>query len=202
MAGAAVVTPFAGTGSYDATKLVIGPGKLYIGCALPADGASISTILTTGVPSDGHLVGYTKTGTTYHSGITQTGYEVDEVKSPIYFNITAETVSIDGTLVQLDDIEALKAMLPNYGFTTPDTFHVGGLVSLPATSQPSVLIVGQNRAAPSKKVAAMVYQALNTAEFIMAITRANPSETNFTFTGQAIGTRTPPDQLGQVWFEQ
>jgi hypothetical protein len=191
------------TGSYDPTKFVIGPGKLYLGVTPPADGASLSTILTPGPdPTTGHLVGYTKTGTTYHSKITQTGYEVDEVKSPVFINITAEDISIDGTLVQLDDIEALKAMLPNYGFTTPDTFHVGGLVSLPTSSQPSVLVVGQNRANPSKRVAAMVYQALNTAEFIMAITRANPSETAFTFAGQAIGTRTPPDQLGQVWFEQ
>jgi hypothetical protein len=190
------------TGAYDPTQFVIGPGKLYFGCAPPADTMSLSTIITSGVPSDGHLVGYTKSGTTFHSGITQTGYEVDEVKSPVYFNITAETISIDGTLVQLDDIEALKAMLPNYSFTTPDTFHVGGLVTLPTTSYPSVLVIGQNRKSPTKHVAAMVYSSLNTAEFIMAVTRANPSETNFTFTGQAIGTRSAGDQLGQLWFEQ
>jgi hypothetical protein len=190
------------TGGYDATKLVIGPGSLYIGVALPAAGASISTILTAGVPASGHLVGYTKTGTTSHSAITQSGYEVDEVKSPIYNNITAENMSIQGTLVQLDDIEALKAMLPNSTFVTPDTFTIGGLVSLPTSAQPSVLVVGSNRATPGKKAACMIYQALNVQEFIMAVTRANPSETAFNFSAQAIGSRTAGDQLGQFWFEQ
>jgi hypothetical protein len=190
------------TGAYDPVKLVVGPGAMYLNVPLPADGASISTVLTSGVPTSGQLVGYTKSGTTYHSGMTLTGYEVDEVRSPIFFNPTQETVSIQGTLVQLGDIEVLKAMLPNYLFVTPDSLNVGGLTSWPTTAYPSVCVVGHNRATPTaKKVAVMLYSALNTQEFIMAITRQNPSETAFTFTGQAIGTRLPGNQVGGVWME-
>jgi hypothetical protein len=188
-------------GSYDASKLVIGPGKMYLGAPLPADGASISTILTGGVPASGTLVGYTKTGTEYHSSVDQEGYEVDETKSPIFTNVTAENVSITGTLVQLVDAAVLKALLPNYRFLTPATFSVGGLVSYAAEAQPSVLVVGQDRAVPTKIVAVMLYKAQNIGEFILAITRANPSETDFEFQGQAIGSRMAGDQVGQVWFE-
>jgi hypothetical protein len=189
------------TGAYDPVKLVVGPGKMYFNCAPPADGASLSTILTTGAPSDGVLAGYTKTGTTYHSAMTLTGYEVDEVRSPIFYNPTQETVSIQGTLVQIAETATLSALLPNYNFKTPDSFHVGGLTSWPTTAYPSVLVVGHNRATPGKIVAVMIYKALNTQEFIMAITRQNPSETAFTFSGNAIGTREAGDQLGQIWLE-
>jgi hypothetical protein len=203
MAGTTMPTPtaFTGTGAYDATKLVVGPGAMYFNVPLPADGASISTVLTGGVPTTGQLVGYTKSGTTYHSAMGLTGYEVDEVRSPIFYNPATETVSIQGVLVQLGDIEVLKAMLPNYAFLTPDGFTVGGLTSWPTTAYPSVCVVGRNRATPAKHVAVMLYSALNTQEFIMAITRQNPSETAFTFTGQAIGTRQPGHQVGGVWME-
>jgi hypothetical protein len=195
-------TVFTGTGAYDPVKLVVGPGKMYFNVPIPADGASLSTILTGGIPTGtGFLAGYTKSGTTYHSAMTLTGYEVDEVRSPIFFNPTQETVSIQGTLVQVAEKEALLAMLPNYNFKTPDSYHVGGLTSWPATAYPSVLVVGQNRATPGKIVAVMIYKALNTQEFIMAITRQNPSETAFTFSANAIGTREAGDQLGQVWLE-
>ena len=189
------------TGAYDPVKLVVGPGKMYFNCAIPADGASLSTILTTGVPADGVLAGYTKTGTTYHSAMTLTGYEVDEVRSPIFFNPTQETASIQGTMVQIAETATLSALLPNYNFKTPDSFHVGGLTSWPTTAYPSVLVVGHNRATPGKIVAVMIYKALNTQEFIMAITRQNPSETAFTFSGNAIGTREAGDQLGSIWLE-
>jgi hypothetical protein len=196
-------TPMVGlTGAYDATKLVVGPGAMYLNVPLPAAGASISTVLTGGVPTAGTLVGYTKSGTTYHSAMALTGYEVDEVRSPIFYNPATETVSIQGVLVQLGDLEVLKAMIPNYNFITPDSFSVGGLTSWPTTAYPSVCVVGHNRATPTaKKVAVMLYSALNTQEFIMAITRQNPSETAFTFTGQAIGTRPPGDQVGGIWME-
>jgi hypothetical protein len=189
------------TGTYDASKLVIGPGKMYLNAPLPAAGASLSTVLTGGVPASGTLVGYTKTGTEYHSSVDQEGYEVDETKSPIFTNLTGENVSITGTLVQLVDVEVLKGLLPNYNFVTPGTFTVGGLVAYAATAQPSVLVVGQDRAVPSKIVAFMLYKAINIGEFILQITRANPSETDFEFSGQAIGSRTAGDQVGQVWFE-
>jgi hypothetical protein len=201
---AGTVTPMAVTGTYDPLKLVIGPGKLYINVPLPADNASISTVLAgppIGTPTTGHLIGYTKTGTTVHNAMTLTPYEVDEVKSPIFQNITAEPASIQGTLVQLVDLEALKVLLPNATFVTPDSFNIGGLVSLPTTAFPTVCVVGQDRQSPGKHIAAMLYSAMNTQEFIMAITRANPSETAFTFTGQAIGTRSPGNQLGGMWFE-
>jgi hypothetical protein len=189
------------TGAYSAEKLVIGPGKMYIGVTPPAGGTSLSTILTAGVPADGHLCGYTKTGTEYHSSVEQEGYEVDEVKSPIFTNVTAENASITGTLVQLVDVDLLKALLPNYGFVAPGTFTVGGLVSYPATATPSVLVVGQDRAVPAKIVAAMIYKAINIGEFILQMTRTNPSETDFEFSAQALGTRPVADQLGQVYME-
>jgi hypothetical protein len=189
------------SGAYDPIKLVVGPGKMYFNCAPPADGASLSTILVAGVPSDGVLVGYTKTGTTYHSAMTLTGYEVDEVRSPIFYNPTQETVSIQGTLVQIAETATLSALLPNYNFKTPGSYHVGGLDAWPTTAYPSVLVVGHNRATPGKIVAVMIYKALNTQEFVMAITRQNPSETAFTFSGNAIGTREVGDQLGQLYLE-
>ena len=199
---AGTVTPLAVTGAYDPTHLVVGPGAMYLNVPLPTTGSSISTVLTGGVPTTGQLVGYTKSGTTYHSSMALTGYEVDEVRSPIFYNPATETASIQGVLVQLLDLEVLKAMLPNYLFITPDSFSVGGLQSWPTTAYPSVCVVGHDRSSPTpKKAAVMLYSALNTQEFIMAITRQNPSETAFTFTGQAIGTRNPGDQVGGVWME-
>jgi hypothetical protein len=190
------------TGAYDPVKLVVGPGKMYFNVTPPADGTSLSTILVAGVPADGTLVGYTKTGTTYHSAMTISGYEVDEVRSPIFYNPTQETVSIQGTLVQIAETTTLQSLLPNYNFKTPGSFHVGGLTAWPTTAYPSVLVVGQNRATPTPKiVAVMIYKALNTQEFVMAITRQNPSETAFTFSGNAIGTREAGDQVGQVYLE-
>jgi hypothetical protein len=202
---AGTVTPLATTGAYDPTHLVVGPGKMYLNVPLPADGASISTVLTgppIGTPATGLLVGYTKSGTTYHSAMALTGYEVDEVRSPIFYNPTSETVSIQGVLVQVAELEVLKALLPNYAFVTPDSLNVGNLTTWPTTAYPSVCVVGQTRATPTTKhVAVMLYSALNTQEFILAVTRQNPSETAFTFTGQAIGTRTPGNQVGGFWLE-
>src|SRR4029077_3592780 len=98
------------TGAYDPVKLVVGPGKMYFNVTPPADGTSLSTILVAGVPADGTLVGYTKTGTTYHSAMTISGYEVDEVRSPIFYNPTQETVSIQGTLVQIAETTTLQSL--------------------------------------------------------------------------------------------
>ncbi len=185
------------TGGTDPGKLVIGPGVLYLGSAIPADGSLLSSILTSGVPADGFRIGYTKEGTELHYSFEPQFYDADEAPK-ILTQATQESAKITGTALQLANITFLTALLPN---ATAASAHMklggksGALVSQ------SVLVVGSNTATPSKIVAIQLYNCVNVAEFILKVSGQGPSETPFEFEGQSVGARAAGDTLGQIWIE-
>jgi hypothetical protein len=199
-------------GGRDATKVIIGPGWLYLGAPVPAPGAP--PVITAPVPPNtpptitgATLVGYTKDGAKFTSGFTLTPIEADESKAPLWQQINVETVSIDGTLMQLYDPTVINNYLPNAvnvaGPTTPPgtLFTFGGLVTVPTTSQPSVILIGQPRAPnDSKYVSMMIYSGMNVDAFVFNLTRKAATETTFKFDAQPISSRPLGDQLGQLFY--
>ena len=193
------------TGSRDATKCLIGPGWLYINVPIPAANTALTLTMTGGVPTpaSGILVGYTKDGNKFTSGFTQTSIEADESKSPLWQQVDAENMTLEGTLMQVNDPPVITTMLPNATYVSASgLWTFGGLVTIPTGAQPSVLLCGLQRPPNDTKwVAAMIYQSMNADAFVLNLTRKAASETTFKFTGLAVGTRPLGDQLGQLVIE-
>ena len=206
------VMPFvAPPGGRDATKVMIGPGWLYLSATIPATGQPPT--ITAPVPPNtppavtgATLVGYTKDGAKFSSGFTLTPIEADESKAPLWQQINVETVTIDGTLMQLFDAAVIASFLPNMTSTTTTTpagtlYTVGGLVNVPTANLPSVLLIGQPRPPnDAKYVSAMIYSAMNVDAFVYNLTRKAASETTFKFDAQPVSSRPLGDQLGQVFY--
>jgi hypothetical protein len=196
------------TGSRDATKCIIGPGWLYLNVPVPAStnpATPVALTITNGVPAPttGLLVGYTKDGNKFSSGFSQTSIEADESKAPLWQQIDTETLTIEGSLMQVVDPEVITTMLPNATYLAASgLWTFGGAPNIPIAAQPSVLLVGLQRPPNDTKwVAAMIYQAMNSEAFVLNLTRKAAAETPYKFEGQAIGTRIIGDQLGQLIFQ-
>jgi hypothetical protein len=193
------------TGTRDATKCIIGPGWLYLNVPVPAEGTPVGITMSATVPpipqpSTGLLVGYTKDGNKFTSGFTQTAIEADESKAPLWQQIATESLTIEGTLMQVIDPAVVAAMLPSATYSAASGLYTfGGAVTVPAAAQISVLLVGQQRVPNDGKwVAAMIYSAMNGEAFVLNLTRKAAAETAFKFEAQPVGTRKIGDQLGQL----
>jgi hypothetical protein len=193
------------TGSRDATKCIIGPGWLYLNVPVPAQNTPVSITMSTGtppipVPTQGLLVGYTKDGNKFTSGFTQTAIEADESKAPLWQQIATETLTIEGTLMQVVDPAVVAALLPNATYTSASGLYTfGGAVTVPAAAQVSALLIGQQRTPnDSKWVAAMLYSAMNGEAFVLNLTRKAATESSYKLEAQPVGSRPIGDQLGQL----
>jgi hypothetical protein len=180
--------------------------QVWTGLAVPSAGARM-TLATDGTPdatanpSAIHL-GYTDAGLTITA--TETGQEffADEVAAPIGTGLDSATVSISGTLLQVNDEDVMKVLAANIGtYSTAagyKQFTLGFKTSLVTTS---VAVIYPSPMDATKFAVFHLYSARNTAGFTFALGRKQRAGTPFTITGYATASRASADSLGNFWWQ-
>jgi hypothetical protein len=102
--------------------------------------------------------------------------------------------------MQVTDSAVVDKMLPNAKYNaTLGLWQFGGAITFPLNKQPSVLLVGLQRAPNNGKyVYAMLYKSMNVEAFVFNVTRKASSTSPYKFQALPIGSRPPGDQLAQM----
>lgn len=190
--------------SYDATKIILGPGDLWLNVAVPSAGARI-TLFTDGTPDA------TANPSAKHLGMTKEGCEVsykpatedftaDEITAPFLSRILGEVLSIKGDMWQVFDWALLAKMTVGGTYNTATGYEELTIGGLSAVSTYAIALVAPDINNPTTKfVVAQLYKAFNKEGFTFRITRQSPASLPFNFEGQAVATRVNGDMIGNVW---
>lgn len=186
------------TGSLNTGKFTKGRGLLYLETGVPS--ADTRLAITAGVPTNGHVAGYTEEGNTITIGYEQEEVNADEATAAIETNITKETLSIAGAAMQLEDVVLLQKLLGTGTYsdkTTYDLIKFGGLTSLTdAGTIGGVLLVWVARSASDDYVSFILYDARNQAENSFPVTKAKYGAMPYNFIGVPVTSRAVGDQIG------
>ncbi|HMV87928.1 MAG TPA: hypothetical protein PLD20_24385 [Blastocatellia bacterium] len=189
------------TGTYNTAEIVKGPIKMYVNVPLPADNAVLA--LTSGVPASGLVVGLTVGGAKVSFTYSETSEEADETTTPFNKIISAETLSLEAEIYQIEDMTRLAWLAPtgayfiNAGAT--EGLKFGGATTIPSGAKPSVLAVGPLTSDPTKYLAVQFFSAINTAGIAFDWTRKKSSSIPIKLEAQAVTTRTAGNQAGIIW---
>lgn len=192
------------TGSLTTTKFTKGPGIVYLETGLP--GADVALTLTSGVPTNGHILGYTTEGNTVSVNREQEDVNADEVTAAVETNITSETMTIAGTAYQIEDEVLLQKLLATATYSDKTTYHLlkfGGATSLSATGTiDGALLVWTSRVA-AKYFRAMIYDAVNQGESSFTVTgRGGYATLPYVLTGRPVSSRAAGDQIGHLALDK
>jgi hypothetical protein len=102
---------------WNINELHRGFGQLFVGLALPADGAVMAIDFPSGNPDatanpSGFSVGYTSEGWEFTIEYTSEERRVNEEETPVADFITETTARITGTMAQVRNLDLLSFMLP------------------------------------------------------------------------------------------
>lgn len=181
------------TGTFNKKQLVRGPMWLYAGVTPPVGSAELT--LSAGVPSDGFLMGYTDAGATIVYSVEQTDEVVDESATPIDTVISGEVLDFTVDLLQLANKEVQKRLFPT-GTVVAAGLNFGGLARIPDTARDSYLLTWQLQ--DSAWAHAMLYEAIQTNEVNLKVSRQERMVANARFKGLADASRTPGDYVGRI----
>ena len=183
----------------DATKVKVGPGRLYIDVTVPA--AATALVLVNGVPATGTELGLT-------SGESVFSYEVN------YFEVMADqSLSPVGTFAQEEHAKLEFTML-EFSFANVTAYMqqatagAGGLITFGSdqiTVCPrSIVLVSEipNCVAETLYTIVMLYQAYQSENATMRFTRAGETLMKSTWIGIADPARADGDTLGQLVIQQ
>ena len=190
--------------SYDATKIILGPGDLWVNVGVPSAGARL-TLASDGTPDsvsspNAKHVGMTKEGCelTYKPSITD--FSADELTSPFISRLMAEEVSIKGEMFQVFDWSLLQKMTVGGTYNTNTAYEEMTIGGLSAVATVSIALIAPDINNPTTKfVVAQLYKTYNKAGWNFRITRKNPASLPFEFMGLSVTTRSAGDQVGNIW---
>lgn len=194
--------------NYTVTTIPAGViARLYANVAVPAGGARMTLDATTGTPDATanplakHL-GYTDTGVTVTATETVTEFFADELASPIARGIDSATISISGTLLQVNDEEVMKVLMANIGtYSTAAGYKQITLgIKASLTNMPFAVVYPSPQDA-TKYAVFHLYSAANTAGVTFTLGRKTRSGTPFTITGYAVAGRSSADSVGNFWWQ-
>lgn len=194
--------------SYDATKIILGPGDLWVKVSVPSAGARM-TMYSDGTPdatanTTAKHVGMTKEGCEVSYKPNVVDFEADELTSPFLSRIIAEDISIKGEMFQVFDWALLYAMTVggtyNSNTSTTSGYEELTLGGLSAISTFSIALIAPDINAPTTKwVTIQLYKTYNKAGWIFRTTRKQPASLPFEFKGLSVTTRSATDQVGNIW---
>lgn len=186
------------------TDVIIGPGKLYAGLAIPGTGgrlilSSDGTPDATQNPLAVHL-GMTEGGTAWSVKPTFQKFYADEFLDPIITRATQQEVMITGSLYQILNMAIAALLLPtgtrsDLSGTTGMTFGGDG-----AFDYTSVAVIGPvEGSSPVVYQVFHIYKGFNNAGIASQITSKKIGSTPFAFEASAITTRVVGDQTGRIY---
>lgn len=178
---------------------------LWAGLAIPGAGARI-TIDSDGTPDETenpsatHL-GHTDAGITVTATETVTDFFADELSAPIGSGIDTASISISGTLLQVNDEEVMKVLAANIGtYSTAAGYKQLTLGIKASLTNSSIAVVYPSPMDATKFAVFHLYSARNTAGFTFSLGRKTRSGTPFTITGYPISSRAAADVYGNYWW--
>lgn len=180
--------------------------NVWVGVALPAADARI-TLHTDGTPesvanpSAKHL-GHTDAGVTVSATASPLEFQVDELPYPFRTVPDTVSVSVSGTLTQINDEEVMKVLAGDIGtYSTAagyKQFQLGFKSTIPLTT---LAIIYATPMDPTKFGVFNLYSMSNTAGFTFTLGRKTRAGTPFTFTAQGVSGRANTDSLGNLWWQ-
>jgi hypothetical protein len=198
----------AGTATnYDVLTIPAGDvAQVWTGLAVPSAGARM-TLHTDGTPesvanpSAIHL-GHTDAGLTITATETTTDFFVDELAAPMASSIDQLTLTISGTLTQVNDEDVMKVLAANIGtYATAAGYKELTLGFKSSISYTSSAIIYPSPQDPTKFAVFHLYSARNTAGFTFSLGRKTRAGTPFTMTGYAVSGRASADSFGNYWWQ-
>jgi len=180
--------------------------QVWTGLAVPSAGARMSLFTdgtpdATANPSAIHL-GYTDSGLTVSATESTTDFFVDELPAPSGSGLDSLTVSIAGTLVQVNDEDVMKVLGANFGtYSTAagyKQFQIGFKTSISYTSSAVIYPSPQDA---TKFAVFHLYSSRNTSGFTFSLGRKTRAGTPFTLAGYGIGSRASADAVGNYWWQ-
>lgn len=193
------------TVNFNANQIVVGPGKAWLGVAIPGTGARL-TLHTDGTPEsvanpNAKHLGLTESGTTMKVGNNIEKFEADELTAPYRQQLTGDEASIKGNMLQLENIDLLEKMMPGGTKATGSGYEqitFGGKVTVSAFS---VAVISPSSLDSTKFVVFQLYSVINFGGLEYQITRKKPSSSPFEFQGLSVTTRVEGDQVGSMWHQ-
>jgi hypothetical protein len=195
------------TRSYDATKIILGPGDLWANVAVPAAGARITIDTTSGV----HTPDATENPSAKHIGMTKEGCEIsykpnvqdfesDEQTAPFLSRLITEILGIKGELFQVFDWDLLAKMTVGGTRNTTTTYEeltIGGKSSVTTSS---IVLIAPDLTSPTTLfIVCQLYKTYNKAGWAFRVTRKQPASLPFEFEALSVTTRAVNDQQGNLW---
>lgn len=180
--------------------------QVWTGLAVPAAAARM-TLHTDGTPdatanpSAVHL-GYTDAGLTVTATETATDFNVDELAAPSGSSLDSLTVSISGTLVQVNDEDVMKVLAANFGtYSTAAGYKQITLGFKTSIAYTSSAIIYPSPMDATKFAVFHLYSARNTAGFTFTLGRKTRAGTPFTLAGYGVSGRATSDAVGNYWWQ-
>ena len=181
--------------------------RLYANVAVPTSGNRLTLDATTGAPDatanpNAKHLGYTDAGVTVTASVTPIEFNADEIAAPIKRGVDTASISISGTLLQVNDEEVMKLLMGDLGtYSTAagsKQFTLGIKNSL---SYASFAVVYPSPQDPTKWAVFQLYSGANTAGVTFSIGRITRAGTPFTITGYPVDGRTSADNMGSFWWQ-
>lgn len=180
--------------------------QVWTGLAVPTAGNRL-TLHTDGTPesvanpSAVHL-GHTDAGLTITASETTSDFFADELAAPIGSSIDQLTLTISGTLLQVNDEDVIKVLGANVGtYSTAagyKQFTLGFKSSITYTSSAVIYPSPQDA---TKFAVFHLYSARSTAGFTFSLGRKQRAGTPFTLTGYGVSGRASADSFGNYWWQ-
>jgi hypothetical protein len=180
--------------------------QVWTGLAVPIAGARM-TLHTDGTPEsvanpDAVHLGYTDAGLTVTATETATDFFVDELAAPSGSSLDQLTVSISGTLTQVNDEEVMQVLGANFGtYGTAAGYKQMTLGFKTSISYTSSAIIYPSPMDSTKFAVFHLYSARNTAGFTFSLGRKVRAGTPFTLSGYGVSGRASADAVGNYWWQ-
>lgn len=187
----------------DATKIHVGPARLWVGVTNPTSGTP-PTLMghTAGVPATGTEVGYTDGDAVFEYVLTKTEIDAEQALGPVDIFVSDEMVHVTFNLQEANYV-ALKAAFDagvgNLDDGSKTLFYSGG--NFPAPQTQSVFISSPRRDSPTKYFVALIYKAYSPKGFNFAYSKTKKSTYAVELRGILDSTRNAGDQMWQ-WYRE
>lgn len=192
---------------YDVAKIPAGTiAQIWADVAVPTAGNRI-TLHTDGTPEsvanpNAKHLGHTDAGITVTATETVQEFFADELAPPIARSIDTASISISGTLLQVNDEEVMKVLLTNIGtYSTAAGYKQITLGLKTSLTNVSFAVIYPSPMDPTKFAVFHLYSAANTAGATFQLGRKQRAGTPFTITGYPITSRAAADQFGNFWWQ-
>jgi hypothetical protein len=197
--------------SYQVKHVMKGPGKLWIGVALPADGARLK-LKATGEPDDTEspnaiFMGMTKEGCTFTQTFTEEEEECDEFNGAFRSDVDKEEATIEGEFFEVLNFDRLAQLMPNAtlvkvaaatGQKGAEQLKFGGKLRL---ANIPVALITEKVDNPGEFVVCQLYAAHNGAGLKLGLNKKKSAAIPFKFAAYVVPARAKGDRLATIWQE-